>query len=87
MASITLNIYTHFLQDGFLLQFEEFSDAIFENFQNSSCTPIKFFVEENLDSWHPKTHSPHNYLQSFYLADLIHACGGETITICRVSKF
>ena len=31
-----------------------------------------FFVEENLDSWHPKTHGPRNYIQSFYLAALIH---------------
>ena len=59
----------------FLLQFEEFSDAIYENFQNAIRTPIKFFVEENLDSWHPKTHGPRNYLQSFYLAALIHKCG------------
>ena len=35
------------------------------------------FVEENLDSWHPKTHGPRNYLQSFYLAALIHKCRGE----------
>ena len=39
----------------YLLQFEEFSDNIYEIFQNASCTPIKFFVEENFDSWHPKT--------------------------------
>ena len=29
---------------------------------------MQFFVEENLVSWHPKTHGPRNYLQSFYLA-------------------
>ena len=34
----------------YLLQFEEFSDENFENFQNASCTPIKLFVEENFDS-------------------------------------
>ena len=49
-------------------------DAIHEIFQNASCTPMQFFVEENLDSWHPKTHGPRNYLQSFYLASLIHKC-------------
>ena len=35
---------------------------------------MQFFAEENLVSWHPKTHSPRNYLQSFYLAALIHKC-------------
>ena len=35
-----------------------------------------FFVEENLDCWHPKTHVPRYYLHSFYLADIIHKCGG-----------
>ena len=59
----------------FLLQFEKIGDAIYENFQNASCTPIQFFVEENLNSWHPKTHGPCNYLQIFYLAALIHKCG------------
>ena len=61
----------------FLLQFKEFSDAIYEIFQNARCMPMKFFVEENLDSWHPKTHGPRNYLQSFYLAALINKCGGK----------
>ena len=59
----------------YLPQFEEFSDEIYEIFQNASCTPIKFFVEENFDSWHPKTHGPCNYLKSFYLDALIHKCG------------
>ena len=64
----------------FLLQFEEFSNAIYEKFQNASCTPIKFFVEENLDSWHPKTHGPRNCLQNVYLAAFIHKCrGGNNI--------
>ena len=55
----------------FLLQYEKIGDAIYIFFQNASCTPIKFFVGENLDSWNPKTHGPRNYLQSFYLAALI----------------
>ena len=38
---------------------------------------MQFFVEENLDSWHPKTHGPRNYRQSFYLDALIHKCRGE----------
>ena len=49
----------------FLLKYDIIGDAIHENFQNSSCTPIKVFVEEILFSWHPKTHRPRNYLQSF----------------------
>ena len=60
-----------------LLKYESISDKIYENLKNASCTPIKFFAEENFNSWHPKTHGPHNYLQSFYLADLIQKCGGE----------
>ena len=35
---------------------------------------MQFFVEDNLVSWHPKTHGPRNYLQSFYLDALIHKC-------------
>ena len=38
---------------------------------------MQFFAEENLGSWHPKTHGPRNYLQSFYLAALIHKCRGK----------
>ena len=59
----------------FLLKYDIIGDAICEHFQNASCTPMQFFVEENLESWHPKTHGPCNYLQSFYLAALIHKCG------------
>ena len=62
-----------------LLQIEEFSDAVYEKFQNTSCTPIQFFVEENLDSWHPKTHGSRNYLQIFYLAALIHKCRNKNL--------
>ena len=67
----------------FLLKFDKIGDTIHEHFQNSSCTPIQFFVEENLDCWHPKTHGPRNYLHSFYLAALIHKCGKKTTSICR----
>ena len=59
------------------LKYEKIGDAIHEKFQNVSCTLIKFFVEENLVSWHPQIHSDRNYLQSFYLAALIHKCGGN----------
>ena len=58
----------------FLLKFDKIGAAIHEMFQNSSCTPMQFFLEENLDSWYPKTHGPRNYLQIFYLAALIHKC-------------
>ena len=71
-----------------LLEYDIIGDAICENFQNACCTPIEFFVEENLGNWHPKTHGPRNYLQSFYLAALIHKCREEKkICICRDSKF
>ena len=58
-----------------LLKYESISDKTYENLQNASCTPIKFFVEENFDNWHPKTHSTRNFLWSFYLAALIKKCG------------
>ena len=57
-----------------LLEYDIIGDAIRENFQNSCCTPIEFFVEEKIGNWHPRTHGPRNYLQSFYLAALIHKC-------------
>ena len=56
------------------LEYDIIGDKIRENFQNACCTPIEFFVEENLGKWHPRTHGPRNYLQSFYLAALIHKC-------------
>ena len=65
-----------------LLEYGIIGDAIREKFQNTCCTPIDFFVEENLVHWHPKTHGPRNYLQSFYLAALIHKYRGKTISIC-----
>ena len=67
----------------FLLKFDNFGDAIHEIFQNASYTPIKFFVEENLVSWHPKTHGPRNYLQSFYLDAIIHKCRENNIHMLR----
>ena len=60
-----------------LLKYESISDKIYENLQNDSCTPIKYFVEKFFNSWHPKTHGPRNYLQIFYLAALIQKCGGK----------
>ena len=61
-----------------LLKFENIGDEIYGNLQNSYCTPLEFFVEENFDNWHPKIHGPRNYLQSFYLAAHIQKCGGKT---------
>ena len=58
----------------YLLEYDKIGDKIRANFQNACCTPIEFFVEENLGNWRPKTHGPRNYLQSFYLAALIHKC-------------
>ena len=65
----------------YLLKFENFGDAI-----DASCTLMQFFVEENLVSWHPKTHGPCNYLQSFiWLLSFIN--WEEKISICWDSKF
>ena len=57
-----------------LLEYDIIGENICANFQNACCTPIEIFVEENLVNQHPKTHGPCNYLQSFYLAALIHKC-------------
>ena len=57
-----------------LLQYDIIGDKIRVNFQNACCTPIEDFVEGNERNWHPRTHGPRNYLQSFYLAALIHKC-------------
>ena len=62
-----------------LLKYENIGDEIYENLQKACCTSIEFFGEEKFDNWHPKTHGPCNYLQSFYLAALIQKCGGESI--------
>ena len=55
-----------------LLEYEKIGDKICANFQNACCTPIEFFVEENLGNWHPITQGPCNYLRSFDLDALIH---------------
>ena len=60
MCDVSNNIENLYILNSiwlFLLQFEKIGDAINENFQNASCTPIKFFAEENLDSWHPTSSS------------------------------
>ena len=84
MATITLNIYTYCLQDGYIyLNLTILVTQFMKYFKMQALrTPMQFFVEEILVSWHPKTHGPRNYLQSFYLADLIHKCGKKTISIC-----
>ena len=48
---------------------------ILQNFYNAYRTPKYFFVEKNFESWDPKNHGAHNYLQIFYVADLIDKCG------------
>ena len=40
----------------------------------SNCTPEPFFDEKDSESWDPKIHGPHNYLQSFYVTALIDEC-------------
>ena len=70
-----------------LLLFETIGEEIYENLQNAYCTPLEFFAEKNFDIWDPEIHGPCNYLQSFYLADLIQKCGGGSLSICRYSKW
>ena len=66
-----------------LIEYDKIGDKICANFQNACCTPIEFFVEEKIGNWHPRTHGPRKYLQSFYLSALIHKCRGENIHMLR----
>ena len=43
----------------------KFSVDITRNFYNSYHPQKSFFVEKYFESWDPKIHGPHNYLQSF----------------------
>ena len=70
-----------------LLQYDIIGDKIHANFQNACCTPIEFFVEENARNWHPRTHGPRNYLQSFYLAALIHKCREKKYPYAEIRNF
>ena len=78
MATITLNIYTYCLQDGYIyLNLTILVTQFRKNFKMQAVRQYSLFVEENLDSWHPKNHSNRKCIQSFYLAALIHKCGGK----------
>ena len=77
MSTITLNIYTHCLQDGYFYSNLKNLVMQFNFFSKCQLYANKVFVGENLNSWHPQTHSPRNYLQSFYWAALIHKCGKQ----------
>ena len=57
------------------LQYEEVDVEIKENVYNANCTPEYCFAEKYFEIWDPKIHSPHNYLQSFYVDALIDECG------------
>ena len=70
-----------------LIEYDIIGDKIRANFQNACCTPIEFFVEENLGNWHPRTHGPRNYLQIFYLAALIHKCRGKKYPYAEHQNF
>ena len=59
------------------LQYEDVHVAITQNLYNAYCMPKYFYVEKDFESWYPKIHGPHNYLQSFYVAALIEKCGNE----------
>ena len=46
-----------------------------QDFYNAYCTQKYVFVEKYFESWDPKIHGPRNYLQSFYVANLIEGWG------------
>ena len=48
---------------------------IVQNIYKSYTIPTYFFVEKYFDSWDPKIHGPHNYLQIFYVASLMDKYG------------
>ena len=48
---------------------------IAQNLYNDYCTLKSFYYFILFYSLYPKIHSPHNYLQSFYVAVLIDECG------------
>ena len=81
MATIILNIYTYFFQDGYIYLNLTILVTQFMNIFKMLAVRQCIFFEENLVSWHPKTHGPRNYLQSFYLASLIHKCREKYIYI------
>ena len=67
MVAITLNSYTYCLQDVyFYLNLTKLVTQFMNIFKMLAVSQYSFFVEENLDSWHPKTHGPRNYLQSLF---------------------
>ena len=51
--------------------FERLSLQKIEYEMERADIPDIFFVEKDYDSWCPKIHGPRNYLQSFYVSDLI----------------
>ena len=62
------------------LEYQQYANVhvdITQNFYNAYCTQKYCFVEKYFESWDPKIHSPCNYLQSFYVADLVEECGTD----------
>ena len=65
-------------------QIWKIGEEIYEISQNTYCTPLEFFVEENFDICDPKIHGPRNYLLSFYFSALIQKCGENSLLFfCR----
>ena len=57
------------------LQCEEVDMEITVNLFNATRTPKYFFVEKDFESWNTQIHGPHNYLQNFYVGDIIDEYG------------
>ena len=73
------------------LQYEEVDVDISKNLYNANCTQKYFFIKKYFEGWDPKIHGPRNFLQSFYVADLIEECGNKkhyplAMFINRISK-
>ena len=76
MATITLNIYTYFLQDGYY--YFDLKNLVTQFMKKIKMLAVrqKSFFWGKFRQLASKAHSPRNYLQSFYLAAVIHKCGG-----------
>ena len=71
-----LNIYSFFTKTWLeYLQYKEVDVEIIKDLYNTNYAPKSFSVEKYFESWDPKIHGPHIYIQSFNVAILIDECG------------
>ena len=71
----------------YILQFEDFSEEIYENFKNTSCTPIKILLRKISTVGIPKPTVVVIIFRVFIWLLSIKNAAKKTISICRVSKF